>query len=226
MACPSANADTIFLGGSSVGICPAGFAYNSATQDWFSYNDGSSTAGNYIHAQEVGGCDDVVASCAYHTSGSGFTGYGAGSGITLNSNAIFDASPYNGLDVWMRGFTRGTRGPGFSALDNVVHVKFVTSAPRDAAADPRQGDDYGAYCPVAGTDAASCYTRCHIPFSALTRDGLKSLDAGAPDPATDVFDPQDLVKIQFEFSAYSNSNGTDPVPVSFDVWIDGIAWFN
>jgi hypothetical protein len=219
--CPSATADTVYLGGASAGICPAGFLYNGATQDWFSYSDGTSDAGDFIHGQAAGGCN-IAADCAYHTSGSGFTGYGAGAGITLNANAIFDASRYNGLDLWLRGFTVGTRGPGLTSLDNVVHVKFVTGP----GADPRQGDDYGAYCPLAGADADSCYAPCHIPFAAVFRDGTRSVEAGAPDPTIDIFDPQNVVKIQFELSAYSDSNGSDPVPVSFDVWIDGIAWFN
>jgi hypothetical protein len=224
MACPSATADTIYLGSASAGICPAGFTYNGATQDWYGYNDGTSDAGNFLHSQQPGGCD-VVTNCASHASGSGFTGYGAGAGITLNANAIFDASAYTGIDVWMRGFTKGTRGPGFQALDNAVHVKFVTGTTADAAVDPRLGDDFGAYCPVGGANSDNCYTPCRIPFASLVRDGLESLDSGAPDPATDTFDPRDLVKIQFEMSAYSNPDGTDPVPVSFDVWIDGIEWY-
>jgi len=108
----------------------------------------------------------------------------------------------------------------------MVHVKFVTGAAGGAATDPREGDDYGGYCPVGGSDAEVCYAECHIPFLALSRDGFRSVDAGAPDPAIDTFDPQNLVKIQFEASAYSDASGTDPVPVSLDVWIDGIAWYN
>jgi hypothetical protein len=197
--------------------------YNGATQDWFSYNDGSSDAGDLVKGQATGGCD-IASSCAYHMSGSGFTNYGAGAGITLNSNAMFDASQFTGLNVWLRGFTKGTRGPGFSQLDNAVHVKFVTGESTDAAADPRLGDDFGGYCPVSG-DAGDCYMPCQLPFAALTRDGFRSVEAGAPDPTTDMFDPKNLVKIQFEFSLYSGPDGGVPEPVSFDVWIDGVSWY-
>jgi hypothetical protein len=211
--------DIVYLGGLSAGICPAGFTYNSVNNDWFHYSDGTSSA-PYAAGQVPGGCDNASA-CAYHTSGMGFTGYGAGAGITLNANTVFNASPYTGLSVWMRGKTTGTRGPGMLPLDNTVHVKFVTAAA--GGTDPRQGDDYGGFCPL-GTDP-SCYTVCRLPFSSLAREGIKSVDAGAPDPATDEFDPQNLVKIQFEFSAYmAPGSSVAAVPVSYDVWIDMIAW--
>lgn len=224
MTCPASGADTIYLGGLPAGLCGSGFTYNGATQDWFGYNDGTSEAGAQVASQQPGGCDNTQ-SCAYHTSGSGYTSYGAGAGITLNSNAVFDASQYTGLNVYLRGFTTGTRGPGFSQTNNTVHVKFITGAASDAATDPRDGDDYGGYCPIDGSDAGSCYTLCQLPLSALTRDGFRSTDAGVTDPTVDMFDPQNLVKVQFEFSLYSEPDGGVPEPVSFDVWIDGISWY-
>jgi hypothetical protein len=66
---------------------------------------------------------------------------------------------------------------------------------------------------------------CTLAFTTLTRDGFRGVDSGAPAPATDTFDPQNLVKIQFEFSSYVPPDGGTPGPVSFDVWIDDIAFF-
>jgi len=176
-------------------------------------------------AADHGGCD-TSDGCAYHTTGSGYTNYGAGVGFTFASNAIFDASSYTGISVWLKGTTKGTRTAGYSAADNTVHVKFVTGSPDDAGVDPRNGDDFGLYCPTTADDAgtADCYVQCQIPFAMLQRDGFHSVDSGAPDPATDMFDPQNLVKVQFEFSSYTDSDGGVPVPVSFDLWIDGISW--
>jgi hypothetical protein len=225
MACPAAGTDTIYQGTLPAGFCPTGFTYKGVSQDWFPYNDGTSDAGTQAAGQQADGCDGQM-NCAYHTSGSGYTDYGAGAGITLADNAIFDASQFSGLNVYLKGFTTGTRGPGFSSLNNAVHVKFITGSSADASVDPRNGDDYGGYCPIDGGDAGGCYTLCHLPFSALTRDGFRSTDSGAPNPTTDVFDPKNLVKIQFEFSLYSAPDGGVPEPVSFDVWIDGISWFN
>jgi hypothetical protein len=220
---PSDPKETIYLGGAPAGSCPGGFEFDGVANYWFSYTDGTGDGGAFLRKTDVGGCDDT-SNCAFHTSGAGFTGYGAGVGLTLAGNIIFDASGYGGVDVWLRGTAKGTRGPGLTAQDDVVHVKFVTQA--SDGSDPRKGDDYGAYCPLTGQDAGACYRRCHMPFSALARDGSKSIDAGAPDPATDVFDPQDLVKIQFELSSYM-APGSDVAaePVSFDVWIDAVAFF-
>jgi hypothetical protein len=199
--------------------------YNSMNQDWFHYDDGTSDAGAIVAGQKSGGCDSVD-SCAFHTSGSNYTNYGAGAGITLASNNIFDASQYTGLDVWFRGTTQGTRGPNYSVSNNTVHVKFVTGFSDDAGADPRNGDDFGAYCPTTADDGGSdCYVECKIPFVALQRDGFRGVDSGAPDPSTDMFDPQNLVKIQFEFSLYNGPDGGVPVPVSFDLWIDDVSWY-
>jgi hypothetical protein len=212
--------DVIYLGGLPAGSCGAGFQYNAETNDWFSYNDG--TSARPVAGQQPGGCDNSQ-NCAYHITGSGYTGYGAGAGITLNANAVFDASAYSGLEVWFRGTARGTRGPWFTAMDDVVHVKFVTTAP-NGTGDPRDGDDYGGFCEISG-DAASCYMPCVLPFAALSREGLAPVDSGAPDPASDVFDPQNLVKIMFDFSSYTSTDPSAvPVPVSFDVWIDLIEW--
>jgi hypothetical protein len=66
---------------------------------------------------------------------------------------------------------------------------------------------------------------CRLPFASLTRDGFRTLDSGAPNPATDRFDPQNLVKIEFEFSAFTLLDGKAPGPVQFDVWIDDVAFF-
>jgi hypothetical protein len=220
-----AGVTTIYLGGPAAGSCPATFPFNGMNNDFFSYNDGTVDGGTpFVHDTEVGGCDSP-SNCAFHASGGGFTGYGAGVGITLNSNAIFDGSKYGGIDVWLRGTTTGTRTANFKAMDNTLHVKFVTGEPGDAGADPREGDDYGGYCPLSGADAGACYAPCHLPWSGLSRDGFKGVEAGAPDPATDKFDPANLVKIQFEFSSYQAADSSvSAEPVSFNVWIDDVAF--
>ena len=100
-----------------------------------------------------------------------------------------------------------------------------SSLPPRTEAIRAEGDDFGAYCPLPGADAGSCYTLCHLPFTGLTRDGFKSVEAGAPNPGTDKFDPSDLVKIQFEFSSYMAADSSvSAEPVTFDVWIDSVAF--
>jgi hypothetical protein len=192
---------------------------------WFSYSDGTQSGAPFVHTADFGGCDGPT-DCAFHAMGSGYTGYGAGVGFTLNGNGLFDASGYSGVEVWLRGTTSGTRAAGWAKQDDSVHVKFLTGSTDASTTDPRQGDDYGAYCSTVEADGGvGGWVMCRLAFVSLTRDGFRGADAGAPDPATDRFDPQNLVKIEFEFSSYTPPDGGTPGPVGFDVWIDDVAFF-
>jgi len=185
---------------------------------WFSYHDSSNDAGSLVLSAmaERGGCGGMSA-CAYHakgpTNGAAFPGYGAGVGFDLNDNAAsppvampYDArgSGYTGIQFWAKGTITGTRGPGYSSSPQTIHIKLVTTT-------DRQGDDYGFYCQ---TIDPTTWTSCKVAFSALTRDGY-----GMPPPAMDMFDPQNLQKVQFEFSTYSTG------AVSMDVWIDEVSFY-
>jgi hypothetical protein len=234
---PASNGmGTLYTGGVAAPGCPTTIAYPN--NSWFGYFD-STTAGtndaaafNFTDKGELNGCDGPT-DCAFHTTGTAIPGYGAGVGFTLNNNSAFDASPYKGFQVWLKGTTTGTRGLNFSLSPNTVHVKFVTTL--DDGGDPRDGDDYGAYCPTTSADGATGdWVVCTLPFNGLTRDGFRSVEAGAPDPATDQFTGSDMIhgptnldKIQFEISSF-----TPPVDaadqsssVTFDVWIDDAAFF-
>jgi hypothetical protein len=185
--------------------------------NWFSYDDGTGDASSFVHAAAENGC--VSGTCAYHAQGGGFTGYGAGVGITLADNAKFDASKYTGLELYLKGTTTGTRGPNFVKADNTVHVKFPNLA--SDGGDVERGNDYGAYCATQEAGGGDCWVKCQIPFSGVTQDGY---DAGA---GKNAFALTDLVKIQFEFSAYTPpaDSGTKAEPVSFDVWIDNVSFY-
>jgi hypothetical protein len=219
----------VYNGGVPAQVCPQTLdTVNYPNNSWFSYNDGTSDGGTFVHTAQKGGCDGAN-DCAFHASGSGYTGYGAGVGLTLNNNAIFDATAkgYMGLQVWLKGTTTGTRGTGYAKRDNTVHVKFLTGNVDGSMADPRNGDDYGYYCSTQDADGGTGgWVVCPIPFASLMRDGFRNADSGAPNPGTDMFDPQNLVKIQFEFSAYTPpaEAGIQDV-VGFDVWIDNVAFF-
>ena len=223
---PLPNNGLIYNGGTPSPTCPqTPNALSYPNNFWFSYDDATSDGATFVHTADFGGCEGPT-DCAFHAMGSGYTGYGAGVGLTLNSNAIFDASGYSGLQVWLKGTTSGTRGLGYARKNDSVHVKFLTGSPDGSTADPRNGDDYGAYCPTTDADGGvGNWVVCTLAFTTLTRDGFRGVDSGAPDPATDTFDPKDLLKIEFEFSSYVPPDGGTPGPVSFDVWIDDIAFF-
>lgn len=220
----SSATDLIYNGGIPVGTCPTQFTFDGVTNNWFGYNDGTNDAGTFTHTAMEPGCGGA-GSCAYYASstGAGFTNYGAGVGLTLNNNANFDASQFNGLMVYMMGTTQGTRTNGFMPQNDIVHVKLVTALPDGG--DERNGDDYGGYCPLDNDAGAGCFTLCQLPFAGLTRDGFRGVDSGAPNPATDMFDPQNLQKIQFEFSLYSAPDGGVPTPVTFNVVIGYVTFY-
>jgi hypothetical protein len=60
-------------------------------------------------------------------------------------------------------------------------------------------------------------------------EGIDAYDAGVTSMPTIQAALQNLVKIQFEFSAYSVTSGSgavsDPTPVSFDVEIDNVSFY-
>jgi hypothetical protein len=216
----------LYSGGVPAPQCPSSIAYTN--NYWFGYFDSTTAmttdaaAFNFTHAPDFNGCDGPT-DCAFHTMGTGIPGYGAGVGFTLNNNLDFDASGFTGFQVWLKGTTTGTRGTRYSDSPNTVHVKFVTGDPADGA-DTRLGDNFGAYCPTM-SDGGDPWILCKLPFAGLTRDGFKGVEAGAPDPSTDTFDPVHLEKIQFEFSTFTPSDSGTPTPVTFDLWIDDAAFF-
>jgi hypothetical protein len=221
----------IYNGGVMGQVCPNNLdPTNYPNGTWFPYDD-KTDGGTFSSGPQPGGAGcDPRHPCAYHVSGQGHTGYGGGVGFQLLGGTPiampFDASQYGGLQLWLKGTTSGTRGLSYAQADNTVHVKFVTGA-LDSSVDPRAFDDYGAYCSTQPGDGgpAGDWVSCPIPFGSLKRDGFAGVEAGAPDPTMDTFDPQNLIKIEFELSAYTPpaDSGIQNV-VSFDVWIDDIAW--
>lgn len=212
-----AGSPIIYSGAAGAGTCTKSLPA-PRSGSWFSYNDGTSDAG-MLAATVMGGCGGTSL-CAMHTAGPlndgglGYTSYGAGVGFDLvdtNVNGAttaqpYDTTPYSGIQYWVKGTTTGTRGSGnFAATPQAVHLKMVT-------ATDRHGDDYGGYCLMFDP---SVWTKCSLDFSAAKRDGFSS----TPDPTTDTFDRNQMLKIQFEFSKDSSD------AVTFDIWIDEISFY-
>jgi hypothetical protein len=188
---------------------------------WFQYHDNSDNGGLMMSAKpDIGGCGGTSI-CAFHvkgpTTGTGFTGYGAGAGFDLNDSTAnppvamnYDAKAagYSGIQYWARGTITGTRGPGYSVSPQTIHTKIVT-------ATDRHGDDYGGYCQMIDP---MTWTRCALDFSAATRDGFYS----TIDPMTDMIDSNQLLKVQFEFSRNANDAANT---VTVDVWIDEVSFY-
>jgi hypothetical protein len=183
---------------------------------WFGYDDATSDGGiprSVVGA--FGGCGGA-SDCAIHATGSGFTNYGAGMGFDLRDApgpVPVDATPYMGIQFSAKGTITGTRGPMYASSPQTIHVKFV---------DPtvRAGDDFGGYCSMLMNGT---WTVCNLAFAALTRDGFGNTTVPV---ATDVLDRGQLLKIQFEFSKFSDPPDSGVVtPVGFDFWIDNISFY-
>jgi hypothetical protein len=163
-----------------------------------------------------------MSDCAYHVVGSGFTDYGAGFGFDINDDASappvaqpFDVTGYTGLQFYAKGTITGTRGrPGmpYVSAPQTIHTKLLTSTVRG-------GDDFGGYCLISETE----WTRCTLNFADALRDGF----GAATLPVTgDVFDRPNLLKLQFEFSKFTDPPDAGTVtPVNFDVFVDNISFY-
>ncbi len=192
---------------------------------WFSYHDATDDGGLTVTGGAGrGGCGGTSI-CAYHAygptedAGTGFSIYGAGVGFDLNdvngSPTNYDAmaAGYSGIQFWAKGTSTGTRGPGYVLSPQTIHLKLVT-------ATDRHGDDYGSYCTMVDP---TNWTLCKLDFSAAKRDGFST----TPDPTTDMFDYDQLQKVQFELSLYTAPAGTaPPLPtVMFDIWVDEVSFY-
>jgi hypothetical protein len=172
---------------------------------WFTYNDGTGTQTPAATADflPVAGGPGTSRFCA-HTSGSGFTTWGAGLGFDLATPAFadggtpmrasFDAARYSGI--------------AFAAKGNVsIRVMVVTTAVEPPSAGGTC--QAGAQCEDAhGLSVAlsANWTQVMVPFAQLAQDGW-----GQPF----AFDARTLLGVEFQVAA-----GT-----SFDFSIDDVRFY-
>jgi hypothetical protein len=165
--------------------------------DWFTYHD--ATAGTQMPAQ--GGpvtpeaSDRANSTKAMHTSGSGFSDWGAGLGVALSLSCPYDGSAYAGIAFYAKG-----AGP--------LTIKVKTAATSPVA--------------EGGSCAATCYDHFKkdiVLTSSWSRYEIKWADlaqGGWGTPAT--FAPAALIGVNFEIV-------TSPgMPVSFDFWVDDLTF--
>jgi hypothetical protein len=165
--------------------------------DWFTYHD--ATAGTQVPA--AGGpvtpdaSDRTGSTKAMHTSGSGFSDWGAGLGVALHLSCPYDGSAYAGIAFYARGM-----GP--------LTIKVKTAATSPVS----EGGSCVATCydhfkkDIALT---SSWSRYEIHWADLAQGGWGT-------PAT--FASAALMGINFEVVT------TAGTPVSFDFWIDDLSF--
>jgi hypothetical protein len=200
----------LFSGVPIGGACPALLDAPYQTS-WFTYQD----SGDLLSVSAVApGC--TPDSCALHVQGpaagaAGYGNYGAGVALPLSAaNTALDVSSFAGIELVARGTINGTRGPGAVDAPQTLFLKLVTTT-------DRQGDDFGVYCQVD----PSTWTVCRAGLDALAREGF----ATNVDPATDVFDRQNVLRVELEFRLFRDALGAVPVPVSVALDVGWVRFF-
>ena len=201
-----------------MGLCAEGAAFESIDQmedgdsaieetakrsgTWFPFNDKTSTQVPDPYAKsydtfKMSELDPPRAGSSYfavHTSGGGFTDWGAGMGLELRNQQAYDLSSYAGVTFWAR------RAPNTSAT-----LRF--SLP-DLATAKRGGQCEGNACDnYFGTDL-NLSTAFHR--YSFTWQELKQEDWGDPQPALNT---KQVYGIRFQVDPFED----------FDFWIDDVA---
>jgi len=175
--------------------------------NWYGYDD-MTMGGTHSTANElIPGHRGINSTRALHTSGNGFTNWGAGIGADLNHgsgaktsyNASFDdggtPTPYAGVTFWARSDT----------APQSISVVFP-----DGDTDPSGGICVQPNCDhhyLTSVIVSSDWQRYTVLFADLM---LESGTSPQPGP----FDPTRLVSVQFR---------VNPGP-AFDYWIDDVAF--
>lgn len=164
---------------------------------WYTYND-QTTTGTQSPAMgssflpEAGG---INGGHAAHTSGSGFTTWGAGMGFDLNNTGttkgIYDASAFQGIAFWAKGTPFRVK----------VLIASTTPVAEGGTCQTNCGDDFGI-----AIAATSSFQQFPVKFSSLTQEHW-----GAP--AT--FDATQMIGVQFQV----------PSGTTFDFWVDDIGFY-
>ena len=162
--------------------------------EWFIFNDGTGTqtpAGAF--APSTPGRESNY---AVRTTGSGFSGWGAGVGLPLNDDGTtrdsFDASDYEGITFWARAESAVT------ARFNV----FDGNTDQDGGVCSTCFDHFGA-----DVQLTTSWQQFTFAWDELEQDGWGNPQSGA-------IDPSQLYGLAFQFGP----------GVSFDLWIDDVAF--
>ena len=198
------------------------FNLNCAMGSWYTYSDATATVtppAMVAFTSDMPGHGGT--GYAAHVSGSGFTNYGAGLGVNLNSSGTMiksvDASAYSGFTFWIMGTASSSRGAG------MIRVSVPTTASSSAA--------NGGTCVVGGTvsycdghfgkviTVPSAWTQVTVKWSDLT------IDTGAGGGPT--FSPATIIGFHWQAEAAAAQVGPPAVPAipaSINVWVDDLAF--
>ena len=187
------------------------FNLNCAMGSWYAYGDALGTvtpaAGTAFVSSMPGNGGTGYAA---HIMGSGFSQFGVGLGVNLNSSGTtihtVDASAYSGFTFWAMGTSAGSRGANMVRVEAPILAS--SSAPNGGtctAAPPMFCDgNWGKVIVVTST-----WTQYTIKWSDLTLD-MNAIGGTAFDPHI----------IGFHWRV----DGVTATPASINLWVDDLAF--
>jgi hypothetical protein len=182
---------------------------------WYAFNDergqqapAPTTPGVPI-AVSVLGAERADSVHAIHTSGDGFSAWGAGVGLDLDYDgttySTYDASAYSGITFWVRGEGRRPVGPDLPSYLFTAAVlptlSFRVSDESSTYHDWGGTSPSKGFGPTAGIEPEEDFNQYFVPF--------RTLRAKNPN-----FEPGRLTNLQFLTTA-----------MPFDFWVDDIAFY-
>ncbi len=169
---------------------------------WFSYNDrtnGEQTPPfpTRVFAMEALDPPRGASKRAAHTTGAGFTGWGAGMGCTLSSQHPYDATRYSGLAFW-------ARSPGGTNAELRLGVPDQQTNPFGGICEDNHAcdNDFGAAIPLSD----------EWQFHVATWDKLRQ-QQWAGQVLFTAIESRAIYQVQFQVP------GNQP----FDYWVDDLA---
>ena len=180
---------------------------------WYTYADTTSTVTPVAGAAFVSSMPgNGGTGYAAHIMGTGFTGYGVGLGVNLNSSGAVihsvDASAYSGFTFFAKGTASG-------ALTGTNAIRIAVPVP--ASADAANGGTCTAVAPMYCNghwgkiiNITSAWAQYTVKWSELMLD-MNSAGGTSFTPGT---------VIGFHWQV----NGATATPAAIDVWVDDLAF--
>jgi hypothetical protein len=176
---------------------------------WYQFHD-SSGANQSFGIESIPGTRGAASQYALHTSGSGYTSWGAGIGVDLNNSggtkSAYDASAYVGVTFWARTATTSASGRAIKVLfpdgNSVYNVAGGLTACKDI--------------PTVGATSNNCdgHLYVNITLSNAWQKYTVNFADLMPEGYTTTLATNQLVSIQFRTATGA----------TFDFWIDDLVF--
>lgn len=192
---------------------------------WFSFNDGTGTQSPMMGTQIFPMTDldppRGASRKAVHTSGSGFTTWGAGVGFELASTAPYDASRYAGIAFWARGAAGVTQSVRINVTDRNTS-QFGSVCDLDCQADVGATENNESTDKICMPDRGPCHDYFGVDFGATLSGEWQLFRYSWAELSARNWSHKNLPAIVTS-EVYGMRIQADS-PDSFDFWLDDIGF--